>query len=61
MEAGHHGVVNVCRELNDSGMDFGRLGFIHHGREILDGSYFRQSRMGPGVVSTGQVARRGCS
>ncbi|OGV74387.1 MAG: hypothetical protein A3K18_16085 [Lentisphaerae bacterium RIFOXYA12_64_32] len=36
METGHHGVANVCRELRDSGMTFGRLGFTHHGREILD-------------------------
>lgn len=35
METGHHGVASVCRELRDAGMDFGRLGFTHHGREIL--------------------------
>jgi len=36
METGHHKVEDVCAYLKDSGKRFGRLGFIHHGRAILD-------------------------
>lgn len=36
METGHHKVEDVCRYLLDSGKTFGRLGFLHHGRAILD-------------------------
>jgi ribonuclease BN (tRNA processing enzyme) len=35
METGHHGVESLCRRLLASGKDFGRLGFVHHGRAIL--------------------------
>ena len=35
-ETGHHRVAKVCRELVDSGVSFGRLGFVHHGRAILE-------------------------
>ena len=35
METGHHRVEAVCEYLAETGKDFGRLGFIHHGREIL--------------------------
>ena len=35
-ETGHHRAAEVCRELVDSGVDFGRLGFVHHGRAILE-------------------------
>jgi len=36
METGHHKVEDVCCYLRDSGLAIGRLGFIHHGRGILD-------------------------
>ena len=35
METGHHKVPEVCTWLKESGKDFGRLAFIHHGRAIL--------------------------
>ena len=35
METGHHDVVEVCRRLKASGLDFGQLVFTHHGRKIL--------------------------
>lgn len=35
METGHHRVEEVCRHLLDSGTPFGKLVFIHHGREVL--------------------------
>ena len=35
METGHHQVEDVCTYLKESGADFGRLGFVHHGRAIL--------------------------
>jgi len=35
METGHHKVEDVCTYLRDSGKRFGQLGFIHHGRAIL--------------------------
>ncbi len=35
-ETGHHRVAKVCQELVDSGASFGRLGFFHHGRAVLD-------------------------
>ena len=35
METGHHGVESLCRHLLASGKEFGRLGFVHHGRAIL--------------------------
>ena len=35
METGHHKVEDVCNYLRDSGKRFGQLGFIHHGRAIL--------------------------
>ncbi|NOZ24447.1 MAG: MBL fold metallo-hydrolase [Planctomycetes bacterium] len=36
METGHHKVEDVCGYLKDAKKDVGRLGFIHHGRAILD-------------------------
>ena len=36
METGHHKVEDVCQYLLDTNRAFGRLGFIHHGRAILD-------------------------
>ena len=36
METGHHCVEGVCAELVERGLEFGRLGFIHHGRGILE-------------------------
>jgi len=36
METGHHKVEDVCRYLLHTDKGFGRLGFIHHGRAILD-------------------------
>jgi ribonuclease BN (tRNA processing enzyme) len=38
METGHHKVEDVCNYLRDSGKRFGQLGFIHHGRAILQDS-----------------------
>lgn len=35
METGHHGVEAVCRHVQ-ANPRIARLGFIHHGREILD-------------------------
>ena len=35
METGHHKVEDVCNYLKKSGKNFGKLGFIHHGRAIL--------------------------
>jgi len=35
METGHHKVEDICQYLKDSGKAFGRLGFIHHGRDVL--------------------------
>lgn len=35
METGHHRVEDVCAYLHESGTEFGRLGFVHHGRAIL--------------------------
>ena len=35
METGHHKVEDVCHALVDSKKDFGKLGFVHHGRAIL--------------------------
>ncbi|MGQ9552634.1 MAG: MBL fold metallo-hydrolase [Anaerolineae bacterium] len=35
METGHHEVESLCRHLLASGKEFGRLGFVHHGRAIL--------------------------
>jgi len=35
METGHHKVEDVCNYLKNSGKSFGKLGFIHHGRAIL--------------------------
>jgi ribonuclease BN (tRNA processing enzyme) len=36
METGHHKVEDVCQYLLDTKKRYGRLGFIHHGRAILD-------------------------
>ena len=36
METGHHHPVEIARELLRRGLPFGRLAFIHHGRDILD-------------------------
>ena len=36
METGHHSPADVARELMQSGHMPGRLGFIHHGRAILN-------------------------
>jgi len=36
METGHHGVEATCRYLAARAERFGQLGFLHHGREILD-------------------------
>lgn len=36
METGHHGVERTCRYFAASARRFGRLGFMHHGREIMD-------------------------
>ncbi|MEW6355024.1 MAG: MBL fold metallo-hydrolase [Planctomycetota bacterium] len=36
METGHHKVEDVCGYLKDAKKDVARLGFIHHGRAILD-------------------------
>ena len=35
METGHHKVNAVCEFLDTSRLDFGKLGFFHHGRAIL--------------------------
>lgn len=35
METGHHRVNTVCEFLRPLRRSFGRLGFVHHGREIL--------------------------
>ncbi len=35
METGHHGVEQTCRYFAANAGRFGRLGFMHHGREIL--------------------------
>ena len=34
METGHHRAEDVCRYLDEAGVGFGRLGFIHHGRAM---------------------------
>lgn len=36
METGHHKVEDICGYLLESGKKFGQLGFIHHGRAILE-------------------------
>lgn len=36
METGHHKVERVCEYLKAEKPEVGRLGFIHHGRAILD-------------------------
>lgn len=36
METGHHQVAEVCSYLRDCGKAFERLGFVHHGRGILE-------------------------
>lgn len=35
METGHHGVEKTCHYFAESPKKFGRVGFLHHGREIL--------------------------
>ena len=35
METGHHRVEDICSYLKESGLNIGRLGFVHHGRAIL--------------------------
>jgi ribonuclease BN (tRNA processing enzyme) len=35
METGHHKVAEACTYLRDCGRPIGRLGFVHHGRDIL--------------------------
>lgn len=35
LETGHHRACKLCRELVDSGAEFGRVAFFHHGVEIL--------------------------
>lgn len=35
LETGHHRAFQLCQELKDSGADFGRVVFYHHGLEIL--------------------------
>jgi ribonuclease BN (tRNA processing enzyme) len=35
IETGHHRVDDVCNHLRQHRHAFGRLGFVHHGREIL--------------------------
>lgn len=35
LETGHHRAFQLCRELVDSGISFGRVLFFHHGVEIL--------------------------
>ncbi len=36
METGHHKVEDVCAHLRDKNLTFGKLGFFHHGRAILE-------------------------
>jgi ribonuclease BN (tRNA processing enzyme) len=38
METGHHKVSEVCEFLHNRNVAFGRLGFFHHGRAILEDS-----------------------
>ena len=35
LETGHHRACDLCRELLESGIDFGQAVFYHHGVEIL--------------------------
>ena len=49
METGHHKVEDVCTYLAESGKSFGRLGFIHHGRAILDDPN-REHRKAAGIL-----------
>lgn len=35
LETGHHRAFELCRELVDSGVSFGRVVFFHHGLQIL--------------------------
>lgn len=35
LETGHHRACDLCRELLDSGVEFGKVVFYHHGVEIL--------------------------
>jgi len=35
LETGHHRACTLCKELVDSGIDFGKVVFYHHGVEIL--------------------------
>ena len=35
METGHHDVTEVCAFVQDSGWEYGRLFFIHHGLAVL--------------------------
>ncbi len=35
LETGHHRACDLCRELVESGTDFGRVVFYHHGLRIL--------------------------
>lgn len=35
LETGHHRAFQLCQELVDSGVEFGRVVFFHHGVEIL--------------------------
>lgn len=39
LETGHHLAHALCRELMDSGIDFGKVIFYHHGVEILQDFY----------------------
>ena len=39
METGHHQVEAVCRSLQEMNKVPERLGFIHHGREVLDDAH----------------------
>lgn len=36
LETGHHRACNLCQELKDSGIQFGKVMFYHHGVEILN-------------------------